>query len=189
MRGIFNDKFYRGSVPSSASDREDWLAHATEIGARGLNAFQHLFFDHQGKLYGVKGGAFYKGNPPTYSHDMYSWLRSAELLGTSGWSIFKFLFFDPFGFLYGVPVDDIAALLKGFPPLCPSYNWYEEGFYTRWLGSAWDQYDHLLFMADGYLYGVKGGEFFKYSVIVWVKEFGTAGWSDFKFLMAPLAHQ
>ena len=85
---------------------------------------------------------------------------------------------------WSVPVDDKAALLTGYP----SYNWYEARS-TRWHGSAWDHYDHLFFMADGYLYGVKGGEFFKYPVTGRVEELariGTAGWSDFKFLIAPL---
>ena len=136
-------------------------------------------------LYGVLDDRFYRRLPPTDSQD--DWLASATRIGASGWSAYKFLFFSPHGKLYGV-MEDYGEMLSGTPPANENVNWRQES--QPPIGYHFNQYSLLFFMASGELYSVKGPQLLKFSIVndmpSNMKIIGTGGWSDFKFLMAPL---
>ena len=71
-------KFYTRTFPQYASD--NWLGHATEIGAEGWNDFKFLFFHPDGTLYGVLNDKFYKGSPPD-GESAKDWVAKATIVG------------------------------------------------------------------------------------------------------------
>ena len=78
------------------------------------------------------------------------------------------------------------------PPTAANDNWL--GSSTLIGTGGWDSFQFLFFMADGELYGVNNGQFYKRSAPThggdnWLgsaEVIGTGGWNVFKFLMSPL---
>ncbi|XP_020615472.1 tachylectin-2-like [Orbicella faveolata] len=154
-----NERQYAGQLvkatplSSPITQAQDWLANATLVAPcnsdfwRAFDVFDFLFFDPEGKLYGVEGNKFYSG--PLQSSTQKQWLDSAKLLGTSGWSSFDFLFFDPEGILYGLKN---GQLHKRSPPTDPTDDWF--GTSELICTTGWRGFWFLFFMSNGELYVV-----------------------------------
>lgn len=143
------------SPSSSVTQQQEWVVNATLVARLNsevivvfeLCLFQFLFFDPEGKLYGVIGDKLYSG--PLQTNAQERWLDSAKLLGTSGWSSFNFLFFDPVGILYGLKN---GKLHKRSPPTDPTDDWLGTSVLIGTTG--WRGFRFLFFMSNGELYAV-----------------------------------
>ena len=124
-------------APPTCSD-DNWQGSATVIGRSGWSAFQFLFFDPQGTLYGVLNGKFYKRSPPVSGDDM--WIQSSTMIGKEGWDKFTHLFFMPNGELYGVKDERderVHPLL-----ICSSVIWIQD---STCIGSdGWSPFKFLI---------------------------------------------
>lgn len=138
---------------SSATLQQDWVINAKLVNQHdgGIQFWgrevHFLFFDPEGKLYGVVEDQLYSRS--LQSNEQRLLLDSAKLLGTSGWSSFNFLFFDPVGILYGLKN---GKLHKRSPPTDPTDDWLGTSVLIGTTG--WRGFRFLFFMSNGELYAV-----------------------------------
>ena len=147
--------------PSSpTTEAKEWLHNATLVAKlKSASDLRFLFFDPEGKLYGVFGTNLYSG--PLQSSTDEQWRDSAKLIGESEWNSYEFLFFDPEGILYG---HKNGKLHKRSPPTDPTDDWLGT---SELIGTTgWRQLRFLFFMSNGELYVVaeEGEHLFKESL-------------------------
>lgn len=147
--GQYASHLVKAPPPSSPiTQAQDWLGNAT-LAALFNPVFmpQFLFFDPEGKLYGVLGTNLYSG--PLQSSTQKKFLVSAKLLGKSEWNSFEFLFFDPEGILHGLKN---GKLYKRSQPTDPTGDWLGT---SELIGTTgWRGFRFLFFMSNGELYTV-----------------------------------
>lgn len=184
--------------PPSSPQAQDWLEKAAVFVLSVIIDPQFLFFDPEGKLYGVFGTDLFSG--PLQPSTQAVWFDSAKLLGKSEWNSFEFLFFDPEGILYGLKN---GKLHKRSPPTDPTDDWLGT---SEVIGATgWRGFRFLFFMSNGELYVVakEGEDLYKESLYKglpptqgmsfdeWLHSSSTTliakdGFNAMQFLMSPI---